>query len=157
MGSTAISGSKQEDLSGGGLIRSYGGWQNLIDRRHEHGSKIGDERILGDSDFVERMLKEDDLQLEAKARMKKAGWTLEKLMTYVCDRVDVELEQITHRGRDNQLSLVRALICYWGSENLGVAGTQIAVRLKMSQQAASKASKRGKTYCLVNGIRLDIL
>ncbi len=148
---------EQEDLGGGGLIRSYGGWQNVLDQREAHGSKIGDERILGDSDFVERMLKEDELQLEAKARIKKAGWTLEKLMIYVCDRFDVELEQLTHRGRDNQLSLVRALICYWGSDNLGIPGTQIAVRLKMSQQAASKASKRGETYCLDNDIRLDIL
>ena len=103
------------------------------------------------------MLKEDELQLEAKARIKKAGWTLEKLMTYVCDRFDIELKQLTHRGRDNQLSLVRALICYWGNENLGIPGSHIAVRLKMSQQAASKASKRGENYCLDNGIRMDIL
>ena len=87
-----LSGAGQEDLSGGGLIRSYGGWQNVVDQRHEHGSRIGDERILGDSDFVERILKEDELQLETKARMKNAGWTLEKLMVYVCDRFDVELE-----------------------------------------------------------------
>ena len=152
-----LSGYKQEDLSGGGLIRSYGGWQNMIDQRHEHGSKIGDERILGDSAFVERMLKEDELQLETKARLKIEGWTLEKLVVTVCDRFDVELKQLTHRGRNNPLSLVRALICYWAREDLGVPGTQIAVRLKMSQQAASKASKRGEAYCLDNELRLDLL
>ncbi len=55
------------------------------------------------------------------------------------------------------VSLIRLLICYWGSESLGIPGTQIAVRLKMSQQAVSKASRRGKAYCLDNDIALDIL
>ena len=77
-------------------------------------------------------------------------------MVHVCDRFDVELEELTHRGRNNQLSVVRALICYWAREDLGVPGSQIAVKLEISQQAASKASKRGEAYCLDNDIRLDI-
>ncbi|MCH7695954.1 MAG: hypothetical protein IIB73_06595 [Proteobacteria bacterium] len=36
------------DYSGGGLIRSYGGWQHLLYARKEHERKVGDERILGD-------------------------------------------------------------------------------------------------------------
>ena len=154
---TGLSDGDQAKLDGGGLIRSYGGWQNVIDKRQEHESKIGDERILGQRDFVERILKQDTLQLEEQARLKQAGWTLERLIDYICEYFDVECSQLVNRGRVNQLSLARALICYWGNEYLGIPSTQIAVRLKMSQQAASKALKRGKAYCLDNNLVLDII
>ena len=68
-----------------------------------------------------------------------------------------KVRNITIRGRENQLSIARTLICYWGSEYLGLPGTRIAVRLKMSQQAASKALLRGKAYCLENDLELKIL
>lgn len=44
------------ELSGGGLIRSYGGWEAVKKIRCEHETKIGEERILGDSDFVQQVI-----------------------------------------------------------------------------------------------------
>ena len=41
----------KQDFSGGGLIRSYGGWQEIIKWQKHHEAKIGGERILGDSDY----------------------------------------------------------------------------------------------------------
>ena len=40
-----------EDLSGGGLIRSYQGWEHIKALRKEHEIRIGDERILGTDSF----------------------------------------------------------------------------------------------------------
>jgi len=48
------------ELVGGGLLRSVGGWKSLKKLR-DSGEKVrADERILGRSEFVERVLKEAD-------------------------------------------------------------------------------------------------
>ena len=54
---------RRPDLVGGGLLRSIGGWAELKEFR-DLGIRIkGDERLLGWSDFVERVLKQADEQL----------------------------------------------------------------------------------------------
>ncbi len=47
---------RRDDLSGGGLIRSSDGWQQVIARRREGAFQKSDERILGDDQFVTRAL-----------------------------------------------------------------------------------------------------
>lgn len=44
------------DLTGGGLLRSIGGWTVLKGLRKAGIRVKGDERILGDSDFVKNVL-----------------------------------------------------------------------------------------------------
>ena len=51
------------DYSGGGLVRSAGGWESVKFLRREHEARIGDERILVDSDFVAAVLKTDQLAM----------------------------------------------------------------------------------------------
>jgi hypothetical protein len=45
-----------QNLIGGGLIRSEGGWSAIKDQRIAKIYQKGDERILGDGDFVEQIL-----------------------------------------------------------------------------------------------------
>jgi hypothetical protein len=47
---------KRSDLVGGGLIRSAGGWSAIKALRRIGAYQKGDERILGDSDFVKKVL-----------------------------------------------------------------------------------------------------
>ena len=44
---------KRPDLVGGGLVRSSGGWHALRGLRKAKAYMKGDERILGETDFVE--------------------------------------------------------------------------------------------------------
>lgn len=66
-------------FSGGGLIRSHGGWQSIDRLRKEHTACIGDERILGSSEFVEFALQQDDLSEEKRVSLAREGWNTEKL------------------------------------------------------------------------------
>ncbi|WDN87978.1 hypothetical protein BuS5_00946 [Desulfosarcina sp. BuS5] len=61
-----ISAGKRQDLTGGGLLRSIGGWSVLKDFRKAGIRVKGDERILGDSDFVENVLKAAEEEFEQK-------------------------------------------------------------------------------------------
>jgi putative transposase len=44
-------------LTGGGLRRSAGGWEGVFELRRAKEYWRGDERILGDGDFVNEVLK----------------------------------------------------------------------------------------------------
>jgi hypothetical protein len=72
---------KQEiaDLSGGGLIRSYGGWGARSRMRVEHQARIGDARILSGADFVDKALMENTLSLEWHTAVGQLGWDLPTL------------------------------------------------------------------------------
>ena len=143
------------DYSGGGLIRSYGGWQNLCYARKEHERKIGDERILGDSGFVEASLKQDDIEIEARTRYLEAGWDLPHLIEVVCKHFDIAIKQITDKGRRNQLSNAKSVICYLGTMELGLSTVAIAKRLAMSQAAVSMSSRRGRLYFDAHSLGMD--
>ena len=47
---------RQPELTGGGLIRSMGGWSAVRGKRRQAERKMGDERILGSGAFVQQML-----------------------------------------------------------------------------------------------------
>jgi hypothetical protein len=44
---------RRDDLTGGGLVRSVGGWKNVKAMRKAKIWQKSDERILGDGDFVD--------------------------------------------------------------------------------------------------------
>lgn len=54
---------QRPELVGGGLIRSMGGWSKVLSLRQTGEREAYDERILGDGDFVQAILKEADQKL----------------------------------------------------------------------------------------------
>jgi hypothetical protein len=139
-------------LLGGGLVRGYGGWEGLKRLRREHMHCIGDERILGDSDFVERALAQDTLAVEKGTQRILDGWDLERLISRVCQYCGVKEDRLTQKARGNDLSLAKALICLWGSQELKLSLREMAHPLSISQPAVSQWAKRGEEYCREQGI-----
>ena len=70
---------RNPEMTGGGLLRSVGGWDVLKSMRRMKIHIKGDERILGDSDFVEKVLSQASEQMERRYRLKAEGWTMEKI------------------------------------------------------------------------------
>ncbi len=143
---------KLDDMSGGGLIRSYGGWQEIIKKRKNHEARIGDERILGDSDFVQQVIESDEINLEEALLLKRNGWDIDKLAETVCHYFDIEPTQLPMKGRNNSISHAKSLICYWGNIRLGISSTELGARLHISQSSVSRAVKRGEEYSKNNSI-----
>jgi REP element-mobilizing transposase RayT len=139
-----VDGSRKTTLSGGGLVRSYGGWESVQFLRREHILCVGDERILGESNFVEQVLNEDELSVESKSRLHHEGWTLDRLIAWVCEHCDVQPPELYKRSRENPASKAKALICYLGVEKLGLTSAEIARHLKVSRPAISKWLSKGR-------------
>jgi len=152
-----ISEPTKVDYSGGGLIRSYGGWEHLNRARKEHERKIGGERIPGDSEFVEQAPKQDLLQLEAQTRLIRDGWDFEELMTAVCAFFQVDPLRVVEKARGNALSAAKSFICYFGTKKLKLSATEIGIKLKMGQSAVSMSSCRGRVFCEEHKFALEDL
>ena len=145
-----------EDLfAGGGLIRSYRGWDGIQMSRKEHEVRIGDERILGETSFVENALRQDELAINRKTQLDNAGWDIEKLIEYICREIGVENQSLLSKGRNNKISHARALVCYFAFKELCLSSSVIATRLAISQPAVSQSVKRGEVLRDQLKIELD--
>ena len=86
-------------MTGGGLLRSIGGWDVLKSMRRMKIHIKGDERILGDSDFVEKVLSQASEQMERQYRLKAEGWTLTKITEKVTEIFAIEKDQVVAAGK----------------------------------------------------------
>jgi putative transposase len=147
----AIGEGRREDLAGGGLVRSLGGWRPISS--NEAKTK-GDQRILGHSDFVLRVLSEAEEQLERRYALKSQGYSLEKTAQKIAALYGLEPEDVLSKGRERARVEARSLFCYVAANELGASVTDIARRLGMTPSAVSYSVSRGKNIAQDKGFRL---
>jgi len=135
---------KRPDLTGGGLLRSTGGWAVLKGLRKVGIRVKGDERILGDSDFVENVLKSAEEELEQKYDLKARGYDFDRVAQRVAEVMEIETGQVTAFGKSPQTVKARSLLCFWAHRKLGMTTIEIGRRLNISQSAVSRSSMRGQ-------------
>ena len=135
---------KRSDLTGGGLLRSTGGWAVLKGLRKVGIRVKGDERILGDSDFVENVLKSAEEELEQKYDLKARGYDFDRVAQRVAEVMEIETEQVTAFGKSPQTVKARSLLCFWAHRKLGMTTIEIGRMLNISQSAVSRSSMRGQ-------------
>ena len=145
------------DLSGGGVIRSYGGWESLSKMRVEHQARIGDERILGGADFVEMALLQDTLSLVEDTAVGQMGWDLPNLCAAICRYYQLDEESLLTRGRLNKVSTARQLIAFFAITLLSVRSSDVQNLLNVSQSAVSKLVRKGRAVSLRDQITLSSL
>ncbi|MFH1791045.1 MAG: transposase [Candidatus Omnitrophota bacterium] len=133
-----------ENLTGGGLRRSAGGWHNIKLSRHKDSFWRGDERILGDSAFVEETLEISNEYLDGKFALQCSGWDINKLISHVCALYKIPPKELLKKGRSNELSAAKGLICYWGYCTLGISGADLSRYFNISRPAISKNIALGK-------------
>jgi REP element-mobilizing transposase RayT len=83
---------RRPELTGGGLVRSLGGWTMIKKLRLKGQDRIkGDERILGDSEFVTALLSEAKEKFERSYKLKALGYDLKKISQMVSRIYDIEI------------------------------------------------------------------
>jgi REP-associated tyrosine transposase len=145
-----IQDGKRPELTGGGLIRSSGGWSVIKSLRRANIHFKSDERVLGDSDFVERVLKAADEFLERKYQLKSQGYDIDKLADRVADIFSIKPEEIFKPGKQPVKVKARSLLCYWAVRELGFTMADLAPKLNISQPAVSMSARRGERIASEN-------
>jgi len=153
-----ISQGHREDLIGGGLIRSLGGWTEVKSRRS--GGKYhlkSDERILGDSEFVDEVLSRADEHYSRQAELRRRGYTLQRVAKRVARVCEIDERVIFARGRQQERVRARDLFCFWAVRELGISMTEVARSVRMTPPGVGYAVRRGealaqeKSYWLAPG------
>ena len=147
---------RRPDLVGGGLIRSLGGWEEVKKVRHSGQDRTkGDQRILGDGDFVMEVLSESEEAFSRRYRLKSRGVNFEAVLQKVASLFDLKRDYITGKGRQRDRVAARDLLCYWCAVELGMPMAELARRLDLTLAAVSYAVTRGKKNAKEAGWRLD--
>ena len=145
---------KRPELVGGGLKRSAGGWEGIKALKVAKQSWRGDERILGDGDFVSQTLKQHDEKLTERDALKKAGWDLQKLSDHVCEMFSIEQDELYKKGRANARSKAKHLMVFWAHNKLGISGKEIADYLRVSRPTVSYSIEKGEEYAKEYNVNL---
>jgi chromosomal replication initiation ATPase DnaA len=114
----------------------------------------GDERILGDSDFVKNVLNEARENMERRYQLQAQGFDFQKVLHRVGELLEIDPQEILQTGKQPLRVKARSLVCYWAVKELGMAGTEIAKILGLTQPAVSKAVQRGEKLALDNKFSL---
>lgn len=147
---------RRQELVGGGLIRSLGGWEEVKNQRLEKKARIkSDQRILGDSEFVSGVLSESQDHFTRKYSLKMQGYDFKKLLDRVSFLLDIEKDHIIVRGKQKPRVRARDLLCYWGVDELGMTMADLAERLEMTPSAVSYAVRRGESIAKAEGYQLE--
>jgi REP element-mobilizing transposase RayT len=139
---------RRPDLIGGGLLRSLGGWSEV---KKQGGFAKGDDRILGDTSFVTRILSEAEERLERRYATRQAGIDLAFLEKRVTDLLIMNPADLYLPGRQKKLVEARSLFCFWAVRELGVTMTALALRFSLSGVAIGYAVARGQKMARENG------
>ena len=145
---------RRPDLTGGGLIRSTGGWAALKSFRRLKIHVKGDERILGDSDFVESVLEEQNERLERRYNIQMQGYDFEKILDRVAKMFELKPEEVLIKANQPLRVKARSLLCYWAVNELEMTGAAVGRRLKMSKSTVSRAARRGEK--IANDMKLQL-
>jgi hypothetical protein len=137
----AVDKGRRPDLVGGGLVPSAGGWSALKALRRIGAYRKGDERILGHSDFVKRVLAQ-------------AKEDFEHVVHRVAGLLDLTAEQVLADGKYKERVAVRSLLCYWATTELAISQDELSQKLKISQPAVSIAVRRGEHLASRNNYSL---
>ncbi len=129
---------RRPDLMGGGLLRSYGGWLGVSALRRGREAYRSDERILGSSSFVARVLEEG----EAQGRGQYKEIDLTTLIQRICNDMELSRGLLVGAGRNRAVSRARAVVSYVWTRYLGRSGRALAQELGVSPQAVYAAAGR---------------
>jgi len=145
---------RRDDLTGGGLVRSVGGWKNVKALRRAKLWQKSDERILGDGDFVEKALSSSQEPLEHKYSMQTRGYDLGKVADRVCRLLGMKRSDIWEPGKERYRVQARSLLCFWASRELRISQSELSRKFKLSPAAITLCVKRGKEIARNNGYLL---
>jgi len=150
-----IAQGRREELTGGGLIRSLGGWTPARDALKGGVHIMSDERILGDSEFVDSVISQSGERYERRHLLKQQGYDLDRVAQRVSEVLGIKPEEVFSKGRQGWKVTARSLFCFWAARELGISHTALAKKLEMSLAGVGFSVERGESVARSPNYSLD--
>jgi chromosomal replication initiation ATPase DnaA len=113
-------------------------------------------RIISD-DFVERVLKEADEQLEEKYRLQVRVISLPAFVEKVAHYYKIDPENLKSASKERLVTKARRTLCYIAVRKLGYKCTDVAKTVRISAVTVSKAVSVGSKLPEIGKIQKQIL
>jgi putative transposase len=139
-----ISEGKRPDLVGGGLIRSMGGWSEVLSLRRDQERALCDERVLGRGEFVEGLIREADDRLKQRLSGEARRRAAHGLIREFCERDGESVEELKAGSRRGGIPQLRRQLVLELVHELGVTLAEAGRQLGVSTSAVSKILNRGR-------------
>jgi len=130
------------ELTGGGLIRSAGGWR-AVEEAYRDGIRLSsDERILGSTEFVETALKQAGEAYDRRMQLQSGGVDLSAVIAAVCCDFDVDEKELASATKRIKVARARAVVSHIATQDLSICGSEVARRFHLDRSAVSRAIQR---------------
>lgn len=146
-----VSQGRRKDLIGGGLIRSLGGWMEARKILKDGTQIMSDERILGDTDFVDSVISQAGEYFERRQLLKRRGYDLDRIVERVSEVLGLSVDEVFSKGRQDRKVKARSLLCFWAARELGLSHTALAKKLEMSLAGIGFSVERGEIIAKKGG------
>ncbi len=123
---------------GGGLIRSVGGWAQVLSLRGKGSRVASDQRILGTGDFTERLLAEVAGRERDTLRLMRKVVHLPTLGKTIGSRAGVAEWELRSGIRRPGVVRARRLFCQLAVRGMGYSGAAVARYLGVTTSAVNR-------------------
>jgi len=115
---------------------------------------MSDERILGESEFVDSVLFQAHERYERRYELKRQSYALDRIAKRVAEIYGMEKHEVFSKGRQQRRVKAKSLLCYWAVREIGMSLRELAGRLEMSAPGVGFAVERGEAIAHRNGHKL---
>jgi REP element-mobilizing transposase RayT len=129
---------KRPELVGGGLIRSLGGWSQVLSLKRRGGKVASDERILGSGEFVQGIISEAEQKEKDTLRLSLKILDLESLSGDITTKEGVEGSEIRSASRKRKIVKAKRLFCQLAVKEMGYSGAEVARFLGITTSAVNR-------------------
>jgi REP element-mobilizing transposase RayT len=133
---------RQPHLVGGGLVRSAGGWSEVMALRRIGMKEKGDDRILGGGAFVSQIMAETELAKKYRLANLDREKAANELVEQCCHENGVSRHALSGGSRVRNISRLRSELACKLIEALGLSFAEIARLLGVSTSAITRIYQR---------------
>jgi REP element-mobilizing transposase RayT len=133
---------RKPELTGGGLLRSQGGWSRVLALQRSGQKQESDERILGTGDFVHAVMREVEERQLRQTKLRRRGKTIADIIGEECGKRGVNAQELVRGSRRRKVSQTRAVIALRCREEIGCSGAEIARHLGVNTTSINRAVER---------------
>lgn len=129
---------RRPDLVGGGLIRSLGGWAQVLSLRRKGTKVAADARIPGSGDFVEGLLADAARRERETLRLARKVIDLATLGRRLLAKEGVTEGALRSGVRTREVVRARRLFCQLAVRGMGYSGAEVARFVGVTTSAVNR-------------------
>ena len=133
-----VSQGRRPELVGGGLIRSLGGWSQVLSLKRKGIKVASDDRILGGEGFIERLLTEAEEREKETLRLSRRVPDLATLTRRIVKEEGIEESEFRSGMRKKRVVRGRRMFCQLAVGKMGYPGAEVARFLGVTTSSVNR-------------------